>query len=202
MTRESLFGTYSPAGLVRWPLLLALALCTPDGQLLQHTDRFPAQLDCAAATTLARQAEPQLALPGGPVHVGVHEVRDLRESAAPDAAPLGRLVLLHDLSFIERRSRDTQIYLIALITGLGFVIAVITMAAVQISWRGWMGEKDPWQTQGGNVTEPVLRALGIPYRHLAAPDSVAKTIRQAQTLAHSSLQPVALLLQRDLMWEE
>lgn len=71
-----------------------------------------------------------------------------------------------------------------------------------VSARGSFGERDPWQTQGGNVTEPVLRALGIPYRHLAAPESVAKTIRQAQTLAHSSLQPVALLLQRDLMWEE
>lgn len=71
-----------------------------------------------------------------------------------------------------------------------------------VSARGSFGERDPWQTQGGNVTEPVLRALGIPHRHLAAPDSVAKTIRQAQTLAHSSLQPVALLLQRDLMWEE
>ena len=71
-----------------------------------------------------------------------------------------------------------------------------------VSARGSFGERDPWQTQGGNVTEPVLRALGIPYRYLAAPDAVAVTIRQAQTLAHSSLQPVALLLQRDLMWEE
>lgn len=71
-----------------------------------------------------------------------------------------------------------------------------------VSARGSFGERDPWQTQGGNVTEPVLRALGIPYRHLAAPDSVTKTVCQAQTLAHSSLQPVALLLQRDLMWEE
>jgi sulfopyruvate decarboxylase subunit alpha len=31
-----------------------------------------------------------------------------------------------------------------------------------ISWRGHMGEKDPWQTQGGLMTEPVLRALNIP----------------------------------------
>src|SRR6202012_5540567 len=32
-----------------------------------------------------------------------------------------------------------------------------------ISYRGSFGERDPWQTQGGNVTEPLLRALGIPY---------------------------------------
>jgi sulfopyruvate decarboxylase subunit alpha len=71
-----------------------------------------------------------------------------------------------------------------------------------ISYRGTFGERDPWQTQGGNVTEPVLRALGIPYSFLDSPADAAKKIRQAQTLAESSLQPVALLLTRDLMWEE
>ncbi len=71
-----------------------------------------------------------------------------------------------------------------------------------ISYRGTFGERDPWQTQGGNVTEPLLRALAIPYSFLDAGESVKKRIRQAQRLAESSLQPVALLLMRDLMWEE
>jgi sulfopyruvate decarboxylase subunit alpha len=71
-----------------------------------------------------------------------------------------------------------------------------------ISYRGSFGERDPWQTQGGNATEPVLRALGIPYTFLDSVDAANKRIQQAQTLAESSLQPVALLLTRDLMWEE
>src|SRR5438309_11729521 len=71
-----------------------------------------------------------------------------------------------------------------------------------ITYRGSFGERDPWQTQGGNVTEPVLRALRIPYSFLDAPETAKKRIRQAQTLAESSMQPVALLLTRDLMWEE
>src|ERR1700675_81842 len=71
-----------------------------------------------------------------------------------------------------------------------------------ISYRGSFGERDPWQTQGGNVTEPLLRALGIPYFFLDGWETVKKRIRQAQTLAESSLQPVALLLMRELMWEE
>jgi sulfopyruvate decarboxylase subunit alpha len=71
-----------------------------------------------------------------------------------------------------------------------------------ISYRGTFGERDPWQTQGGNVTEPILRAMNIPYSFLDAPASVEKRIRDAHTLAESSLQPVALLLTRDLMWEE
>jgi sulfopyruvate decarboxylase subunit alpha len=71
-----------------------------------------------------------------------------------------------------------------------------------ISYRGSIGERDPWQTQGGNATEPLLRALRIPYFFLDAVETVKKRIRQAHTLAESSLQPVALLLTRDLMWEE
>jgi sulfopyruvate decarboxylase subunit alpha len=71
-----------------------------------------------------------------------------------------------------------------------------------ISYRGTFGERDPWQTQGGNVTESLLRAMSIPYSFLDRVDTVEKSIRQAQTLAESSLQPVALLLTRDLMWEE
>jgi len=71
-----------------------------------------------------------------------------------------------------------------------------------ISYRGSLGERDPWQTQGGNVTEPVLRALRIPYFFLDAMETAKRRIRQAQTLAESSMQPVALLLTRDLMWEE
>ncbi len=71
-----------------------------------------------------------------------------------------------------------------------------------ISYRGTFGERDPWQTQGGNVTESLLRSMSIPYSFLDRADNVEKRIRQAQTLAESSLQPVALLLMRDLMWEE
>ena len=71
-----------------------------------------------------------------------------------------------------------------------------------ISYRGEFGERDPWQTQGGGVTEALLQSLGIPYKSLAHPDHVAARIRAAQTLAEAALKPVALLLCRDLMWED
>src|SRR5216117_3367649 len=71
-----------------------------------------------------------------------------------------------------------------------------------VSQRGAFGERDPWQTEGGGVTEHVLDALRIPHERLEAPGHVAHRIREAQTLAHSANRPVALLLCRDLMWEE
>jgi sulfopyruvate decarboxylase subunit alpha len=71
-----------------------------------------------------------------------------------------------------------------------------------ISHRGEFGERDPWQTEGGGVTEPLLRALRIPFTLLDHPSHVEHRIRKAQTLAYSALRPVAVLLCRDLMWEE
>jgi sulfopyruvate decarboxylase subunit alpha len=71
-----------------------------------------------------------------------------------------------------------------------------------VSYRGHFGERDPWQTQGGGATEPVLRALGIPYTFLDDPATVCKKVAEAQTWAYASLHPAAVLLTRDLMWEE
>jgi sulfopyruvate decarboxylase subunit alpha len=71
-----------------------------------------------------------------------------------------------------------------------------------ISYRGEFGERDPWQTEGGGVTEDLLRALRIPFSVLDSADHVARRITKAQTLAFAANRPVALLLCRDLMWED
>jgi sulfopyruvate decarboxylase subunit alpha len=71
-----------------------------------------------------------------------------------------------------------------------------------ISYRGDFGERDPWQTEGGGVTEDLLRALRIPFSFLDRVDQVSPRIASAQTLALAANKPVALLLCRDLMWEE
>lgn len=71
-----------------------------------------------------------------------------------------------------------------------------------ISYRGHMGEKDPWQTQGGLATEPILRALNIPTWHLNTSGDIYRRLKDAQTLAIASLHPVAVLLSRELMWED
>src|SRR5947199_4155832 len=52
-----------------------------------------------------------------------------------------------------------------------------------ISYRGHMGERDPWQTEGGRVTEPLLRTLNIPSEHLTNPADVGRQISEAKMLA-------------------
>ena len=116
---------------VRDERLFALGLCDLQDRLLQRSPAYPADLDCAQARSLSVQQLPKLELASGPVHVGVHPVQ-------ADGAHVADLVLLHDLSFVERRSQDTRKYLIVFITVLGVVIAFITMAVAQLSWRGWV----------------------------------------------------------------
>jgi sulfopyruvate decarboxylase subunit alpha len=71
-----------------------------------------------------------------------------------------------------------------------------------ISDRGHLGERDPWQTEGGRFTRRVLDGMGIVREDLVDPGDADGKVAKAITLAHSSLSPVALLLSRDLMWEE
>ena len=71
-----------------------------------------------------------------------------------------------------------------------------------VSYRGEFGERDPWQTEGGAITEDVLRAMRIPFACLDTPDHVIARIAAAQALAKSASKPVALLLRRDLLWSD
>jgi alpha,alpha-trehalose-phosphate synthase [UDP-forming] len=111
--------------------LFAIGLCAPDGTLLQRTAGFPINLSCTRARELGTERDPRLVVEGGPVQVGIHEVTGVDGRDAT-------LVLLHDVSYIELRSKDTRRYLIVLIAGLGLVIALITVVVAQLSWRGWV----------------------------------------------------------------
>ena len=70
-----------------------------------------------------------------------------------------------------------------------------------VSDRGTFGEPDPWQTEGGMVTEHVLQALRIPFARMDERSCCQARVGEALTLAHASNRPVALLLGRSLMWE-
>lgn len=89
---------------------------------------------------------------------------------------------------------------------LGAINGIVSLALLYrvplcmlIAHRGHMGEPYPWHTQGGIVTEPILRALNVPFDYARDPARVGQQIREAHTYSLSALQPVALLLTRDLM---
>jgi alpha,alpha-trehalose-phosphate synthase [UDP-forming] len=111
--------------------LVAIGLCSSEGKLLRATSGFPKDLTCLEAQAISDRPDPVLRIGGGPVHVGVHAVN-------AESGRIGQLVLLQDLSFIERRSQDTRQYLVILIASIGVVVAFVTMIVAQLSWRGWI----------------------------------------------------------------
>ena len=111
--------------------LVAIGWCSLSGDMLVRTPSFPPQLTCPGAEAISTEPDPQLRVEGGPVHVSVHDVQ-------AEAGPVGKLVLLHDLSFIERRSQDTRRYLVLMIAAMGGIIALVTMVVAQLSWWGWV----------------------------------------------------------------
>lgn len=132
--------------------LVAIGLCSSAGHLLMYTSAYPKSLTCGTAQDISWQAKPQLDLPSGAVHVGSHAVRvDASETAS------ARLVLLHDLSFITKRSEDTRRYLVIFITTLGMTIALITMVVAQVSWRGWISGMSAI-LRGEGLLSPMLSA--------------------------------------------
>src|SRR3970282_2796467 len=53
---------------------------------------------------------------------------------------------------------------LAAVNGIGSCAQLYRIPLLMlISHRGEFGERDPWQTEGGGGTEPVLRALRIAY---------------------------------------
>ncbi|HEY0337332.1 MAG TPA: trehalose-6-phosphate synthase [Burkholderiales bacterium] len=134
--------------------LFAIGLCSLDGTLLRYTSNYPKTLGCRDAKTSADLPNPRLSIAGGAVHVGVHTVNG-------ESGPVATLVLLHDLSFMDRRSQDTRQYLIIFIAVLGLTIALITVVVAQLSWRGWV-----------SGVRGILRGDGL-LRPLLAPPEMA-----------------------------
>jgi alpha,alpha-trehalose-phosphate synthase [UDP-forming] len=109
--------------------LLAMGLCDLQGQLVFKTAQFPPLVSCAKARE--QSAEIVAEVRGGRLQMGVHPVH-------ADQGQVGELILVNDMSVLDRRSADTRHYLLLLLAGLGGVMGIITMAVAQISWRGWV----------------------------------------------------------------
>ncbi|MFN3567103.1 MAG: trehalose-6-phosphate synthase, partial [Burkholderiaceae bacterium] len=111
--------------------LFALGVCDASNRLVRKTRHFPAAVDCAVRERVEPGTGFVLELPSGPLHVAVGDVRHNGE-------PVASLVMLHDMSFVQRRSADTRKYIVWLFTVMGLVVALITVAVAHLSWRGWV----------------------------------------------------------------
>ncbi len=110
--------------------LFALAFCDPDGKLLYKTRTYPPLLGCMPEGGQQALRQSMVPLPQGSVHVTESPLRE------PDGRYEGKLILVHDTSFIERRSADVRKYVLVLFAVLAIVMALLTVLIAHFSWRG------------------------------------------------------------------
>lgn len=111
--------------------LYALGFCDPSGELIYKSGTYPGALGCRTLQGGARRGPALVRLPEGEVHV-------VEAPIERDARYLGKLMLVHDTGFIEKRSEDTRNYVLMLFGVLAVVISLITVLVAHWSWRGWI----------------------------------------------------------------
>lgn len=123
--------------------LLALGLCDAGLRTRYLTPAFPIEVNCTDAGKQAGDAGQIIELQNGVLHV----------SSMPLESPqglLGYLVIIHDMTFVQRRGEDTKRYIFYFFVVLGVGISFVTVAVAHISWRGWV-----------SGIEAILRGEGI-----------------------------------------
>lgn len=143
--------------------IMAAAAWGADSALLARTDDFPPQLlgRPFASHMRARAGSPASAwtqwntvesLPGGTVYLSAIPVIDADHV-------YGYVVLVHDLSFVDRREGETQRFLLYAFGFLALAASAVTVVAARLSWRGWSNELRRFLRGGGHRPEfqPILQ---------------------------------------------
>jgi len=183
---------------VRQERVFAIGLCTPQGTLAYASSRFPSQVDCARA--LALTDDHMVALAEGPLHVEVTPVKS-------GSARLGSLVVMHDMSFVERRSDESRMYIVYLFAAIAAVVALITVIIAELSWRGWVAGFKALLSGAGSTREdgttrvPELRPIEADLKALVRD---LETERSTRDDSHTVWAPEALrrILREDLKGDE
>lgn len=139
--------------------IFAVGFCGAGARDPIATPTFPRDIGCGDLAQFEDPAGQILREAQGPLLVSAIRL-------ASDAGNGGRIVLVHDLSFVERRSEETKQYLFYFFVGLGVVVSLITVVVAQLSWRGWL--------QG---TRALMRGEGL--------------LRPTRRSAEGELQPIA-----------
>jgi len=111
--------------------LFALGFCDKTGKLVYRTTAFPEDVKCPGLGQRATEHSHVLAHSGGALHVALQPI-DF------EGQEIGYLAIVHDMSFVQRRTDDTKQYVFVLFAAIAAVVSLITVVIAELSWRGWM----------------------------------------------------------------
>ncbi|MFL6572841.1 MAG: trehalose-6-phosphate synthase, partial [Burkholderiales bacterium] len=111
--------------------IYALGYCDRAGRIAYATAAFPENIRCVTSEGNEEKTW-VLQLAHGPLHVSANRI------VGADGDSYGELIVVHDMSFVQRRSNDTKKYVLYLFAAIATVVALITVIIAEISWRGWV----------------------------------------------------------------
>lgn len=114
--------------------ILVMGICA-NGKLIVSSGPWPSVISCPTSSQLSsddllKSSFKPYRISGGATLLSTYPV-----GASPSAAAL---LILQDLSFIERRSSDTQFYLAGLLAFVGVIAAAITVLVAKVALRRWI----------------------------------------------------------------
>jgi trehalose 6-phosphate synthase len=181
--------------------LFAVGFCDTQRRLVYKTVTFPSSIACTGRHAGGMEIEGRvLNLDRGLVHVGDYELE-------ADGKVYGHLVLVHDMSFVQRRSDDTKKYIFWLFAALGAIISLVTVVIAEVSWRGWVAglkaviRGETFGFSEAKVRLPELRPVAKDIRALVRElESERKARDEAQI--NWSAETLRAILRNDLKGEE
>jgi trehalose 6-phosphate synthase len=158
--------------------IYAVAFCDANGKLVYYTITYPEMLRCGNVKGLNRIRQSLMHVPEGTLHVTESPVNS-------ETANLGKLILVSDMSFIERRSADTKRYVITLFALLAVVISLITVFVAHMSWRGWINSvKLILRGGNGNSQQPMTPQAADPTDDPITPPEIRPLEGDLRALLH------------------
>jgi trehalose 6-phosphate synthase len=187
--------------------LLAILVCRPDGGTLFKSERTPAAVTCESESGTRNGDSRVMQLASGSVQ--------LSRFSFDDATPIPfRVVLLHDLSFVDRRQRTARDFLLVFI---GISVLLLALLVVLVAWlqlRRWVkvligdirGKRFAGNAQSPSDSLPILsqvrqvlaeaeekQRLEIDFRENWTPQALQQVVRDhlnsAQVIIVSNREP-------------
>lgn len=111
--------------------LFAVGFCDEAKGELIATKTFPKELKCETFALHESRPIRMLPSPNGMLHVSIEPIES-------EGSRVGRLVFVHDMSFIQRRSAETRKFVFYFFVALGCIVSLITVVVAHMSRRGWV----------------------------------------------------------------
>jgi trehalose 6-phosphate synthase len=121
--------------MVRDERLLGAALCLRDGQAESASNGFPVSLGCSTLSSEARGPGDEgwdgtASTPAGAAHLTVIPIATATEQPR-------LLLLVHDMSFVDRRADTTRRYTFLAFALVGLLGAAAASVVARLSWLSW-----------------------------------------------------------------